>query len=177
MTPRLFILAALSLAFPGLAGSAERGSSKSADESGVVFRKPFTLRIRVDQEHYYEEKKDKVPYVYRGDVYLFIGDRFGLKIDVANSAVRTIRYERDLSKADVTLEFKQGDPVNGKATSLLVLQNRTKYTFLMDAAMTVPDRKDILKTTILPLHAGLSNFESWPHPIIQLALVHIRLQK
>jgi hypothetical protein len=177
MTPRFLILAALSLAFPTVADAAERGSSKSADEAGIVFRKPFTLRIRVDQEHYYEEKKEKVPYVYRGDVYLFIGDRFGLKIDVADSAIRAIRYERDLSKADVTLEFKQGDPVNGKATSQLVMQNRTKHTFLMDAAMTVPDRKDILKTSILPLQAGLTNYEGWPHPIVQLALVHIRLQK
>src|SRR5262245_16160172 len=144
MTSRVFILAALSLTFPAVAGSAERGSRKSADEADVVFRKPFTLRIRVDQEHYYEENKDKVPYVYRGAVYLFIGDRFGLKIDVVDSAVRAIRYERDLSKADVTLEFKEGGLVNGKATSLLVMQNHTKHTFLMDAAMTVPDRKDIL---------------------------------
>lgn len=177
MKPRRFLIAAILIALAGAAGAAERAASKSSDDANVVFRPPFTLRIPVDREHYYEEKKGKVPYVYRGDVYLFIGDRFGLKIDVADGAIRAIRYERDLSKADVTLEFKQGDPVSGKATSLLILQNRTKYTFLMDAAMTVPDRKDILKTSILPLRAGLSNFEAWPHPVVQLALVHIRLQK
>jgi|SRR6266478_2242658 len=167
----------MSLVFAAVAGAAERGASKSTNDAGVVFRKPFTLRIRVDQEHYYEEKKDKIPYVYRGDVYLFIGDRFGLKIDVADGAVRAVRYERDLSKADLTLEFSEGAPVNGKYTSILKMQNRTKYTFLMDGAMTVPDRKDILETSINPVNAALLHYEAWPHPIVQLALSHIRLQK
>ena len=177
MVPRVFIPAAISLALAVVAAAAERGASKSGDDVGVVFRKPFTLRIRVDQEHYYEEKKDKVPYVYCGDVYLFIGDHFGLKIDVADGAVRAVRYEPDVSKADLTLEFREADPVNGKYTSMLKMQNRTKYTFLMDGAMTVPDRKDILKTSINPVNAGLWHFEGWPHPIVQLALSHIRLQK
>jgi hypothetical protein len=57
------------------------------------------------------------------------------------------------------------------------MQNRTRYTFLMDGAMTVPDRKDILETSITPVHANLLHYEGWPHPIVQLALSHIRLQK
>ena len=174
MIPRLSILTVL-LASAIIATAAE--PAKSGDDAGVVFRPPFTLRIRVDQKHYYEEKKGKIPYVYHGDVYLFIGDRFGLKIDVADGAVRAIRYERDLSKADVTLELSEADPVNGKYTSMLKMQNRTRYTFLMDGGMTVPDRKDILETSITPVRAGLWHYESWPHPIVQLALSHIRLQK
>ena len=149
----------------------------AADRSdGVVFRAPFTLRVPVDREHFYEEKKGKVPYVYHGEVSLFLHDRFGLKIDVQDGSVRSVKYERDLSKADVTLEFTQGDPVNGKATSLLKMQNRTRYTFAMDAAMTVPDRKDILSTSFTPVRAGLLHYESWPHPIVQLALRNIRIQ-
>jgi hypothetical protein len=176
MIPRFFILAAISFAFATAAGAAER-ATKQKDEAGVVFRPPFTLRIRVDQEHYYEEKKGKIPYVYKGDVYLFIGDRFGLKIDVVDGAVRAVRYEHDLSKADLTLEFSEADPVNGKYTSMLKMQNRTRYTFVMDGGMTVPDRKDILETSINPVYAGLLHYEAWPHPIVQLALSHIRLQK
>jgi len=177
MILRLFIPAAASLAFAIVAAAAERGASKSGDAAGVVFRKPFTLHVRVDQEHYYEEKKGKIPYVYHGDVYLFLGEKFGLKINVADGAVRAVRYEPDLSKADLTLDFSVADPVNGKYTSMLKMQNRTKYTFLMDGGMTVPDRKDILETSIIPVNAGLLHFEAWPHPILQLALSHIRIQK
>ena len=174
MIRRLFVLSVL-LASVIVAGAAEPANSR--DDAGVVFRPPFTLRVRVDQKRYYEEKKDKIPYVYHGDVYLFIGDRFGLKIDVVDGAVRAIRYERDLSKADLTLELSEADPVKGRYTSLLKMQNRTRYTFLMDGGMTVPDRKDILETSITPVRAGLWHYEGWPHPIVQLALNHIRLQK
>jgi hypothetical protein len=177
MTQRISVLAAVSLAFAVGAAAAERGARKSGDDAGVVFRKPFTLHVRVDREHYYEEKKDKIPYVYRGEVYLFLGEKFGLKIDVADGAVRAIRYEPDFGKADLTLEFSVGDPVNGKYTSMLKMQNRTQHTFLMDGAMTVPDRKAILETSITPVRAGLFHYESWPHPILQLALSHIRIQK
>jgi len=177
MIPRLLISAAVSLFFVAAVGATERAGSKTRDDAGVVFRKPFTLHVRVDQEHYYEEKKGKIPYVYQGVVYLFLGDKFGLKIDAADGAVRAVRYERDLSKADVTLEFSVADPVNGRYTSMLKMENRTRHTFLMDGGMTVPDRKDILKTSITPIRAGLLHYETWPHPILQLALSHIRIQK
>ena len=177
MSPRLLISAAMSLSFVAAVGATERAASKTSDDAGVVFRKPFTLHVRVDHEHYYEEKKGKIPYVYQGVVYLFFGDKFGLKIDAADGAVRAVRYERDLSKADVTLEFSVADPVNGRYTSMLKMQNRTRYTFLMDGGMTVPDRKDILETSITPIRAGLLHYEAWPHPILQLALRHIRIQK
>jgi hypothetical protein len=88
-----------------------------------------------------------------------------------------VKQAVDLSKADVTLEFRQGDPIGDTPTSLLLLQNRTKYTFLMDAAMEVRDRKDFVPTTINPPGARLSNVESWPHPIVGLGLRNIRVKK
>ena len=169
-------LAIIALVPAQVALAAERGASKTKDDE-VVFRPPFTLKVPINGQQYYEEKKGKVPYVYHGMVTLFIGDRFGLKIDAQDGSVRSVKYERDLSKADITLEFGQGDPVNGKATSLLKMQNRTKYTFVVDAAMTVPDRKDILPTSFTPIRAGLLHFESWPHPIVELALRDFRVQK
>ena len=172
--PHHVLIAAL--VFAQLAFAAERGASETKDDD-VVFRSPFTIRMRIDRTHYFEEKKGRLPYVSHGEVGLFIGDRFGLKIDVQNSTVRSVKYERDPSKADVTLEFKQGDPIGDKPTSLLIMQNRTKYTFLMDAATEVPDRKDFVPTSINPLRAGLSSFESWPHPIVGLGLRNIRVKK
>ena len=97
MITRLLILAALSLAFVAAAGAAERAASRTGDDAGVVFRKPNTHHQRVVKEHYYEEKKGKIPYVYQGEVYLFLGDKFGLKINVADGAVRAVHYQRSRS--------------------------------------------------------------------------------
>jgi hypothetical protein len=53
---------------------------------------------------------------------------------------------------------------------MLIIQNRSKHKLLLDALMTVPGRKDIQKTSIIPIEAGLSDYEEWPHPIVQLVL-------
>ena len=46
----------------------------------------------------------------------------------------------------------------------------------MDALMTVPGKKTIAGTTIIPIGAGLSSYESWPHPIVQLVLRNVHAQ-
>ena len=45
----------------------------------------------------------------------------------------------------------------------------------MGALTTVPGKKEIYKTSIMPIEARLSDFESWPHPIVQLVLRNFRL--
>jgi hypothetical protein len=41
--------------------------------------------------------------------------------------------------------------------------------------MSVPGKKDVFKTSILPVKAGKSGLESWPHPISQLVLGNLQL--
>ena len=82
-----------------------------------------------------------------------------------------------MKKADVTLKFTQELQADGTAMMLLTIHNNTKQTLNVDALMTVPEKKEIAKTTILPIQPGLSGFESWPHPIVQLVLRNIRIAK
>ena len=124
-----------------------------------------------------KRKFDKIPFVHDGAVYLFKGDEFGLTLDIQDGAVRSIKYQPDVKKADVTLKFTQEAPADGAAIMLLHIHNNTRYIVNVDALMTVPDKKGILKTSILPVQPGLSGFESWPHPIVQLVLRNIRIAK
>jgi hypothetical protein len=148
---------------------------KSKDDGGTVFRKPFTLKLHVDKEHFYEQKIEKVPYVHKGNVYLFQGDSFGLDVQIAEGKIQKIAYQADLSKAAVTLKFQQEVPEDGDAMMMLTIENRTKHKLFLDAVMVVPDRQKPLRTSILPVQPGLSGIETWPHPIIQLVLRNLRL--
>ena len=48
-----------------------------------MFRDPFTLKLRVDKDHFYEEHYDKrIPYVAESDVYLFSGENFGVNLNI-----------------------------------------------------------------------------------------------
>ena len=142
----------------------------------TVLREPFTVKLHVDKEHYYEEHYDKrIPYVAENDVYLFSGEKFGINLKVNSDNVVDVTYQPDGKKADVWFIFTQEKELAGGAGMMLTIQNKLERELRMDALMTVPGKKEIYKTSIVPIEAGLSDFESWPHPIIQLVLKNFRL--
>ena len=63
----------------------------NAPAGGPGFREPFTLKLHVDKENYYEERFDrKIPFVADNAVYLFAGESFGLKLNVTNGEIATL---------------------------------------------------------------------------------------
>ena len=167
-----FILAATVSAMHGFCADQSR---PQVNTNGTVFRQPFTLPLHIDKEHYYEQKFGEIPFVFKDDIYLFKGDSFGIDLDIANGLIRGIVYQPDTDKAAVTLRITQEVSDDGKATMLLVIKNRSNRKLFMDALMTVPSRKSVKKTSILPIEAGLGGYELWPLPIVQLVLRNIRL--
>jgi len=163
----------LSVAITAILAPCADAPSAQANTNSVAFRSPFTLKLHVDKENYYEQKFPKVPYVYNDDVYLFKDDVFGIDLQITNGVVQGLSYQSDTNKAAVTLRFTQEVKDNGDAMMLLVIENHTKHKLFIDALMTVPKRKPV-RTSILPVDAGLSGFESWQDPIVQLVLQNIR---
>ncbi|MGA1870951.1 MAG: hypothetical protein ACMUJM_20635 [bacterium] len=143
----------------------------------TVFRETFTLKLHVDKGHYYEEKFDRIPYIHNNAVYLFAGESFGINLQMENQKIKNILYQKDIDKADIDFRFSQEIEKDGSSMMMLVIKNKTKNKIFMDALMTIPGKKGIYQTTILPLMPGLSGYESWPHPIVQLVLKDIRLKK
>jgi len=153
-------------------------SEEKKDE--LVFREPFTLKVGIDKKHYTEQKFGKIPYVdEKGNVYLFKGENFGVRFSVSGGEIAKISYEKDPKKADLSFEFAQNDERTDETSMMLIIKNNTDKTVYMNALMTIPGKKGILKTSILPVQPKLEqgNFENWPHPIIQLVLKDITWKK
>lgn len=149
---------------------------KSTTQEEPIFRAPFTLKLHVDNEHYYEENFDKIPYVAENNVYLFTGETFGVNVTITDNELSRITYQRDPANADVELKFTQEKSPNGWMM-MLVLRNKLKRRLFLDALMRVPGKKEIFKTSVLPVEPNLSDFESWPHPIVQLVLKNFRFSE
>jgi hypothetical protein len=143
-------------------------------EAAPTFREPFTLKLRVDKQHYYEQHFDKVPYVAGSNVYLFVDDHFGVNLTDTKAEFLTVSYQPNIGKADILFSFTQETDGKGNPFMMLSVQNKLHRGFSYDALMTVPTKKEILATHVLPVGASLSNFESWPHPIVQLVLRNFR---
>ena len=158
--------------------AAEEADGISATTNAVTFREPFTLKLTIDKDRYYEESyTNGIPYVYANDVYLFCGEAFGINTKIEKDKIVTISYQRETKKADVELKFSQDKMDDGKVITMLVIRNRLKKRLYVDALMTMPEKSGIFKTSIVPIEPGLSNYESWPHPIMQLVLRNLRFEE
>jgi len=158
-----------------IAAGGDEGAVKGTGET--VFREPFTVKLQTDKEHFFEQKFVKMPFVHDGDVFLFRGDEFGLNLDIQGDAVRAVTYQPDLKRADVTLKFSQEVRPDGGVMMMLAIHNGVKHKLLIDAMMSLPGKEGVVKTSILPIEAGLADFESWNDPIVVLVLRNIRLGK
>ena len=112
-----------------------------------------------------------------GDVYLFSGDEFGIALTITGDEIDAINYKKDPKKADVAFRFSQQvDEDKRNAMMMCRIINNTKHRLFFDGLMTIPEKEGIFRTSIIPLEPKLTNYESWPHPIVQLVLRNIRLK-
>ena len=88
-------------------------------EAAPTLRKPFTLKLRVDKQHYYEQHFDKVPYVAGSDVYLFLDDHFGVNLTDTKAEFLTVTYQPNSGEADVLFSFTQ--ETDGKGNLFMML--------------------------------------------------------
>jgi len=145
---------------------------------GPVSRQPFTLKLKVDKDHYYEERYDRrIPYVAENEVYLFLGDKFGVNLTVRNDRIVDVRYQPDAKKADVWFSFEQPPELPGGLGMTLAIENKMNRGVSMEGLMSVPDKKGPIKTSIQSVQAGKKGLEAWPHPIAQLVLGNLQLTK
>jgi hypothetical protein len=180
-------MAALLILMGGIAlGGAQTSTSKPStstakqktstpNSKNSVLREPFTLRLKVDKDHYEELHYDKQPYVSENEMYLFSGDKFGVNLIVKADRVVEVRYQPDVSKADLVFGFEQPKELQNGVAMALTIDNNIKHDVGMEVMGTVPGKKEPFKDKIVPVKAGKSNTEFWPQPIAQLVLGHFQL--
>jgi|SRR5262245_20704550 len=157
-----------------LALSALMSPQTSTAQDQPIFRKLFTLKLHMGDGRVYEERFERSPYIADNTVFLFAGDHFGIKVTLAGEEISAVSFEKDSSKADVVFKFTQEKADSARPMTLLVSRNKLKRPLLMDGFMTVPGKSGIYRTSLVPVRAGLVSYESWPHPIVQLALRNFR---
>ena len=97
------------------------------------------------------------------------GEAFGINVTITENEISRVGYQRYPAKSDVELKLTQEKSPSGWIM-VLVIRNKPKRRLYRDALMTVPGKEELFKTNVLPVEPNLSDFESWPHPIVQLAL-------
>jgi hypothetical protein len=165
----------LLLAAFGITLAADDKKPTAAD--AAVFREPFTLKLRLDKDRCYEQKIPKTPFVREDNVYMFVGEKFGILLEIDIHGFFAVHYQPDEGKADVFLELKEEIAKDGSVSTTLILHNKTKYTLNMDAFLTAPGQQGVMRTRIPPIQPGSIIHPTWPHAIIQLCLCNFQAGK
>jgi hypothetical protein len=166
----------VAFAVPMLAWPLPQAPANAAGEA-QVFRDAFTLKLRLNSNDNYQKQFDKVPYVDGGDVYLFVGEKFGVNVTVSGDEITGLTYVPNWDQADVGFEFSEPVVKGGKtpgATMTLIIHNKLKRQLFIDALMTLPQKDGINNTDIAPIRAGMGDFDMWQQPIVQLVLRNFR---
>jgi len=154
-----------------------KNDQKSSITSDIIFREPFKLRLRINQEQVYEQEfEDKMPYVAKGYVYIFSNEEFGINLALKDGQITEITYQNDINKADITFKM-YNELVKGKIMMYLKVTNNTESELEYKAMMVVLNRERPVKTSVINVLPKIMSFESWPHPIIQLILFDFKLIK
>jgi hypothetical protein len=108
----------------------------------------------------------EVGHIVNNVVFMSPGEQIGVNIaGVADGTALSVTEESNSKKANLVLSFKQE-----KGMVLFTIQNRSKYWLTYEAGIRAPKRDGLYKTSVMPVGPGLSNFESWPGQIDQVAL-------
>ena len=183
---RPFITAIVILAGGSASAAAQTSATKpqtpastrqtsTPNSKNLAMREPFTLRLKVDKEHFEEFHFDKQPYVAENEVYLFSGDKLGVNLVIKADRVMEVRYQPNLSKADLVFGFEQPKELQDGVAMALTIDNKLRRDVGMEAIGSIPGKKEPFKDKIVPVKAGKSNTEFWPHAIAQLVLGDFRL--
>ena len=119
-------------------------------------------------------RSNGVPYVTdKGAIVIFPGEQLAIAFAIENGKIVNAQPNPvggSLPNA-VEVSFKQTD----SGMMMLTVANNLSKTVKYDATMKAPDGR-MVYTSSCPVDAGLSNFESWPHPIKLLELSNFRFQ-
>lgn len=118
-------------------------------------------------------RSNGVPYVKdKGAIVIYPGEQFVVAFKIEDGKIVGAEPSPSGGRLTNAVEVRFKEISGGM---MLTVASHLPSTVKYDATMTAPDDR-VVYTSSCPIDAGLSNFESWPHPIKFLELSNFRLQ-
>lgn len=114
-----------------------------------------------------------------GNVIIYPGEALEVAFDQADIAHPTfagvVPNASVSAPGTLTLEFAQ---MAGQPYMTLMLNNATGVALRYDAMIYVPAREgmQVVRSSSCPVLSGMTNTESWPHPVVMVELSNFRVE-
>lgn len=147
-------------------------NSKGQDTT-VLKRTPYILKIEVDKKNIYEDEIGATPYVFPNNgMQIYPGETIFVEVAEENGIIKGMKAVKEITKPKTTLTIKFSQKSEKKTHQMMMLevQNPFPKNLIYDAKMFLLNNKKWVSTSIYPVMAGLSGFETWQDIIISLGL-------
>ena len=167
--PALFIL--LSAGVPAVGQQQTAEQAREAVCQRVSCRPVTTVRLKVNDKEYSEMEFPKGPYVADGFINVLVGEEILVEFEDNDGALSNPSYVKTASKAERTISFRLEQTPEG---TVLTVKNPFAKDIIYDCFIQHYSETRLRKTSIIPVKAGLMNFEMWPYPVAQVVISKVR---
>ena len=101
--------------------------SKGQDTT-VLKRTPYTLKIEVNKESFYEDKIGATPYVFPNNgMQIYPGETIYVEVDEENGIIKSIKAVKEITKPNTTLTIKFSQKSEKKIHEMMMLEVKNPF--------------------------------------------------
>ncbi len=146
--------------------------SKGQD-TAILKRTPYTLKIDVDKVNFYEDEIGATPYVFPNNgMQIYPGETIYVEVEQGNGIITSMKAVKEIKNPATTLTIKFSQQSENKIHQMMMLEIKNPFpqNLVYNATMFLLKQNKWVDTNVYPVMAGLSAFETWPDVIISLGL-------
>ncbi len=149
-----------------------RFDSKGQD-TAILKRTPYTLKIDVDNVNFYADEIGATPYLFPNNgMQIYPGEMIYIEVEQDKGIIKSMKAVKEIKNPEntLTVKFYQISEKKIHQSMMLKITNPFPYDLTYNAMMFLMKQNKWANTNVYPVRAGLSAFESWPDIIISLSL-------
>ena len=147
--------------------------NSTGQDSAILKRTPYTLRIDVDNINFYEDQIGATPYVFPNNgMQIYPGETIYVEVEQDKGVIKSMKAVKKINnpKTTPTITSSQKSENNIHQMMMLKIQNPFPKNLTYEAKMFLLKQNKWFDTDVYPVMAGLSAFETWSDIIISLGL-------
>ena len=148
-------------------------------QNNKEFRDEFILKLPVDNEKFYEQKIESTKFFVKEKVLqIYPGEKLFIEVEIINDEISTMKVVKENLNPSKTIVLEFTQIVKDKKSELMMLKLENPFNKDLDykAMMYIVGHNKWINTSVIPIKAKLTGYETWKDVIITLVLTDWKLK-
>ena len=142
-------------------------------------RSAYRLEIAANETQQYGMDVQESPYFVKEKILqIYCGEKIFVECEIKGDSISQMKVvEKNINpEKTIIIDFRQDSENRKDIRTDLHVKNPFNKKLIYKALMFTPISQQWKRTSIIPIHPNLENYEMWPHAIITLVLDNWQLE-